>query len=82
MEKQRQTREAAGSKMQRELNQEVERAKAELTAYKKRLREEQYKSRYATTDEAKALEQSTFRKLYGLNKTGFSPNTSTVSVSG
>ena len=73
MENQRKTREQVGNRMQKQLDAENARAKAELTAYKKRLRVERYKQRYATTEEAKALEQSTFRKLYGgmLNNNAF-----------
>ena len=64
--KQTKDREEAGTRMQNKLDEDANRAKAELTNYKRKLREERYKSRYATVDEAKALEQSTFRKLYGL----------------
>lgn len=65
MENQRKTREAEGTRMQKQNDADVAKSKADLTAYKRKLREERYKSRYATTEEAKALEQSTFRKLYG-----------------
>ena len=37
-------------------------------AYKKGLREERYAARYASTADAEKLLQSTFRKLYKLNK--------------
>ena len=65
MANQTKSREQAGTSMQKKLDADAEKAKADLFAYKKRLREERYKSRYASTEEAKALEQSTFRKLYG-----------------
>jgi hypothetical protein len=66
MQAQQKRRQAQGNKMQSGLDANIERSKTELTNYKKRLRQERYASRYASTAEAKALEQSTFRKLYGL----------------
>ena len=78
LENQRKTREEAGTRMQRQVDAEVVRARNELTGYKRRLRAERYQARYASVDEAKALEQSTFRKLYGLTKPTFSPTQSRI----
>lgn len=67
MDAQRQRRQDVGQKMQRHVDAEAERAKTELMAYKRKLREERYKSRYVSGADAAKLEQSTFRKLYQLN---------------
>ena len=66
MEQQTKNRQTAGTRMARTVDDNVERAKTDLMNYKKGLRQERYKARYATMDESKALEESTFRKLYGL----------------
>ena len=40
-----------------------------MIAYKKGLRQERYKARYASDAEADLLKKSTFRRLYGLGAT-------------
>ena len=52
-------------------------SKASELERKRKMREEAYKRRYASGEEAKMLEQSTFRRLYGLQSaTAGSPSTS------
>ena len=56
----------AGNRMQREVDRAAAKAKEDLIAYKKSLREQRYKERFATDEEADLLKKSTFRRLYGL----------------
>ena len=60
---------SAGNKMQKEVDAQAAKAKADLIAYKKGLRQERYKARYASDAEADLLKKSTFRRLYGLGAT-------------
>ena len=65
-EKQTNTRQTEGARMQRQVDADAHKAKTELMNYKKRLRQERYAQRYANKTEAELLEKSTFRRLYGL----------------
>ena len=79
--KQNQTnnRQTAGTRMQRKVDAEAEKAKNDLMNYKRNLRQQRYQSRFASTQEAELLQKSTFRKLYGLpTESHTSPTTSTV----
>ena len=72
-------RQSAGTKMQRKVDADAEKAKADLMNYKRNLRQQRYQSRFASTQEAELLQKSTFRKLYGLpDESRNSPTTSTV----
>lgn len=68
-EEQTKNRQNEGNRMQRAMDEEANRAKTEMTNYKKQLRAERYKSRYINADEEQEMlnEQSTqgFLKLYG-----------------
>ena len=79
MENQKNRRQKAGSRMQRQVDEDAERAKNELMAYKRKLRQQSYNHRYVGREDAEKLAQSTFRKLYSLSAPTGSPNASQVS---
>jgi hypothetical protein len=68
IEKQRKSRMEEGGAMKSKVDGDAIRARNQMMEQKRKLRQDRYKQRYASSSEAKLLEKSTFRKLYGLQK--------------
>lgn len=56
----------SGTALQRRNDADAQAARLKLQRYKKRLHQQQYNARYASVEEAVAMEKSTFRRLYGI----------------